>query len=308
MTMIMAFHLQAHAQQAWPQQPIHIVVPFSAGGPTDSLARYLADRLRQELKAPIVVENKAGAGGLIGAQQVVRSKPDGYTFLIGSADLFARTTPLAAAEYDPLRDLAVVAKLTDSNAVLAASPQLGIKSIGELKNAAKTPDAVKCGSGGIATIGHYLCAFIARQLGVKFLHVPFKGMSDVSVALISGTIDVSVSPSFIPHAKVGKVVPLLAGTDKRLADLPNLPTFKEAGIDLRQVPTWFGMAAPAGTPAEITGRMSAALQKIIAEPRTNEVLEPFGQYGDFADTASFTRENRQARDNLILMEQIAEVR
>ena len=309
MKVMQAWNVQANAQDPWPAQPISIVVPFSSGGPTDSLARYLADRLRQELQTPVIVENKAGAGGLIGARHVVRSKPDGYTFLIGSADLLARTTPLAEAEYDPLRDLAVVARLTESNVVLAASTQLGVRSIDDLKKkAAASADALTCGSGGIATVGHYLCALIAKELGLKFLHIPFKGMGDVNIALISGTIDVSVSPSFIPLARTGKVVPLLAGTDRRLPDLPNVPTFREGAIDLRQVPTWFGMAAPAGVPAKIIERMSGALQRIIAEDRTNAVLEPFGQYADFADTARFTRENRQARDDLIQMEKIAQVR
>lgn len=307
LTALMAVPVHANAADPWPSQPIQLVVPFSAGGPTDSLARYLADRLQPQFNTPIIVENKAGAGGLIGARYAARSKADGYTFLIGSADLFAKTSPLASAEYEPLRDLDAVAKLTESYVVLAASNTLGAKSIDDLQKLAATPDTIKCGSAGIATVGHYLCADLANKLGVQFLHIPFKGMSDATNALLGGVIDISLNPSIIPHVKAGNAWPLAAGTDRRIADLPDVPAFAELSIDL-QVPTWFGIAAPAGVPPAILKQMSDALERIMADPQTAKIIEPFGQYADFANTEVFVQENLKARDNLVLMEKIADIR
>lgn len=298
----------AVAQDTWPARAIRLVVPFVPGGNTDALARFLGEGLRRELGQVVVIENKPGAGGTIGGQLVAHAQGDGYTYLVGSAPQLAAISPLIKAGYDPVTDLAPVARLSDALMVIVARNDLPARSLKELaKVAAGKPEAITCGSAGISTVSHLHCEDLARQLRVKFLHVPYKGSNDAMTAVMAGGVDIVSNPFSVPQVRAGKAKALAAGTEQRHPELPEVPSILENGVDLG-VPGWFGLAAPADTPAGIVNRMSAAVERVMAGPDAREALLRFGQVPAFLDARVFRETIGKDRVRLMNVERAAGLR
>lgn len=259
----------------YPSKPIRIVVAFPAGSAGDVRTRQIADRLTKAMAQPVVVENRPGASGAIGAGVVAKAQPDGYTLLYGTVYDLAITPALnPAAGYDPFRDFAPISQVVVSHAVLSARLGLGVKSIKELIRLAKEkPGQLTCGSGGSATTGHFALEMLKRGAGVDIVHVVYKGDPPALMDLLGGNVDLvfSVTTPALPYIRAGKLVPLVVTSTKRLPAFPDVPTAAEVGLADMEVRNWGGFLAPAGTPSEVIDRLNAELAKIVnsAEIRDN---------------------------------------
>ena len=299
----------AFAQAQWPSRPVHLIVPFGPGGNTDQLARYLAQHLERALGQPVVVENKPGAGGTIGGRFVAKAPPDGYTLLIGSSPQLAATSPQVAAGYDPVVDLTPVARLSDGLTIIVARNGLPANSLRELQAlAARKPESVTCGSAGVGTVSHLHCEELARQLKVKFLHVPHKGSADAMTAVMGESVDIISNPFAVPQIKAGKAKALAAGTTVRHPDLPDVPANGESGFTLVAVPGWFGIAAPAGTPREIVVRIAGTLEPVLKSPDAAKTLLAFGQLPAFLGADEYGIAIPKDRQSLMDVERAAGLR
>jgi tripartite-type tricarboxylate transporter receptor subunit TctC len=255
---------------AWPSRPISLVVPFPAGGTTDVLARALADKLGQALGQAVVVESKPGAGSTLGADYVVKAKPDGYTLLMGAVHHTIATSVYKKLPYDFQKDLApitVVAMVPNVLVVNAANTPA--KTVAELVALAKSePGKLAYGSNGNGTAQHLIGTQFQASTGVQLLHVPYSGSGPLTIALLGGQVAMSfdtVTP-VLQQIKSGKLRPLAVTTARRSSVLPDVPTLEEAGLKGFDIGTWFGVLAPAATPKDIVVRLNAELVKIIQSP------------------------------------------
>jgi tripartite-type tricarboxylate transporter receptor subunit TctC len=259
------------AQGAWPQQPITLVDPFSAGGNTDYFARVLAERLGPLLGQQVLVDNKPGAGGLIGASHVAKAKADGYTLGIASVSTLCAgpaVHPAAAVRYDPIKDFSFISKLVTVPSLAVASPKLAVRSFADLVALAKAqPGRISFGVPGIGSAGHVLLEYMMKLADVRFLVVPYKSGGTMLTDLIAGQLDVLSNniPDVLPHVKSGAVRALAVRDTRRLAMLPDVPTLKELGLAEVSQPLWFGLVAPAGVPAPILTKIRAATHKAMVD-------------------------------------------
>ncbi|WP_424812786.1 Bug family tripartite tricarboxylate transporter substrate binding protein [Roseococcus sp. YIM B11640] len=260
----------AHAQGAWPSRPLRIVVPFPPGGLADLLARPLAVRLQTALGQPVVVENRPGAGGNIGADAVAKAAPDGYTWLLGSiGPLAANQFLFASMPYDTRTAFAPTALLVNTPKVIVVNKDRPWRSLGELIAAAKAaPDSLRAGSAGNGSSLHIAIELLKQQSGAAITHVPYRGAAPAVTDLVSGQIDLMIDnlPNILPQIREGGVRALAVATPERLPQIPNVPTTAEAGLPSFIFGTWFGLAAPARTPAEIVSRMASAVDAALREP------------------------------------------
>jgi tripartite-type tricarboxylate transporter receptor subunit TctC len=248
----------AHAQ--YPARPVRIVVPFPAGGPTDVLTRVLAQKLAERWSQPVVVENKPGAGGTIGSDVVAKSAPDGYTLLMATTSTHSIGPSLQKLPYDPLKDFAPVSQVSNATNVLVVSPKLGVASVRELVALAKSkPGALNFASSGTGTIPHLTGELFKHLAQVDIVHVPYKGtglsIPDLASGQVALLFDSIVTAQ--THVKTGSVRALAISSPRRSPLMPDLPTMIEAGVPGFESETWFGLFAPAGTPADIVQRISA---------------------------------------------------
>lgn len=263
-------------------EPIKLVVPFAPGGSADQIARLVGAGLSQRLGTPVVVENKAGAGGVLAADFVAKAAPDGRTFLIGSnGPLVINKAIYARLPYDPVRDLAPVVALAETPLMLLVRRENGVASVPELLGRARSRrDAPPVmGSAGNGNITHLAGIYLSQQIGFAPQHIPYKGSAPAITALLGGEIEIMYDalPSSIQHAKTGGKLRALAITSpKRVAALPEVPTFKELGFDVGKVTAWFGIAAPAKTRPDVIKRINAAANAVLAEPATREKLAAIG--------------------------------
>ena len=259
------------AQGAWPQQPITLVDPFSAGGNTDYFARVLADRLGPLLGTQVVVENKPGAGGLVGATHVAKAKPDGYTLGMASVSTLCAgpaVHPAASVRYDPIKDFSYITKLVTVPSLLVASPKLAARGFQDLLAMARAqPGRVSFGVPGIGSAGHVLLEYMSKLAGVRFLTVPYKSGATMLTDLIAGQLDVLSNniPDVLPHVKSGAVRALAVRDTRRIAALPDVPTYAELGLAEVSQPLWFGLVAPAGVPQPVLARLRAATHKAMVD-------------------------------------------
>ncbi len=272
--------VSAPARAAWPEQPIKIVVPFAAGGPSDGLGRIVAQRLAESLDATVVVENRPGAGGNIGTAYVAKAEPDGYTLLVGYIGSLAINPELFdELPYDPLTDLAPIAFLAGNPLVLVTRPGLEVDSLASLRDAAQaSPSGLSYGSGGVGSANHMAAVLFGKSAQVPSVHVPYKGAAPATVALLGDQVDFMLNGMSValPHIQAGKLKALAVTTADRVDSMPDLPTLQELGVTPFDVSAWFGFLAPAGTPPEVLGKLEAATLEALASPDVREQLATAG--------------------------------
>jgi tripartite-type tricarboxylate transporter receptor subunit TctC len=252
--------------QAYPSQPIRLVVPWPPGGLTDSIGRMIGHSLGERLGQTIVVENKPGASGNIGTAQFVRAKPDGYTLLLGSSTTNAANPHLySQLGFDPVKDFAPIGLIASAPNVLLVEANSPYKNVQQLIAAAKAkPNKLTYGSAGTASSAHLAGALFTRIAEVDMLHVPYKGAGPALVDLMAGHIDLMLDPSALQHVKSGKLRALAVPSKTRLPALPDVPTFEEAtGLKNMYAYAWYGLMAPAGTPPDIINRLNRELNVVL---------------------------------------------
>lgn len=271
--------LLASAQTSgWPTKPIHFVVPFAPGGTTDYVTRLVGTEVAKSLGQPVVVDNKPGAGTVIGVDSVAKSPPDGTNFVTVANSFCANQTLVKKLPYDTLKDLRPVALMGVSEHVLATHPGTGIKSIADLRALAGTKrGSLSYASFGNGTSAHLSGALLAQQMGVEMIHVPYKGQGPALADLLGGQVSLMFGnwPEFRSHVQSGKLVALGMATAKRSTYAPDIPTLQEQGVALESN-SWNGLLAPAGTADEIVLRMSEVVNRAMAVP---SVLDAFNRGG-----------------------------
>ena len=271
--------LASGAQSSWPEHPIHIIVPFTAGSGTDIVARLIADPLSKALGQPIVVENRGGAGGTVGAAQVAKATPDGYTLLVHSAGHVANPSIYSHLPYDTLKDFAGVTPLAALPNVLVTSPSKGFKDVHDLVEKARaSPGTLNYGSAGNGSATHMNAEIFRLSAKFDAVHVPFKGTPEAMTEITAGRIDFLFAPmaSALPFVKNGQMKALAVGTPKRSPELPNVPTTVEAGYANSEYTFWVAMLAPAGTPKAIIDKLNADVVKALNTPEMKEKLKTLG--------------------------------
>ena len=268
----------SHAQ-SWPTRPIKLVVPFPAGGPTDVLSRVVAERLSSNVKQPVVVENKPGAGGSIGADLVAKSPADGYTLVLATSSTHSVGPHLAKLPYDAERDFTPIVWLGDAPRVLVVSPKVGVDNLQQLiELARRNPGKLNYASSGSGGVVHLATEHLASMAGVKLTHVPYKGIQQSIVDMQAGEVALLFDNIMTvqPHVKSGRLKALGISTRKRSPIVPEIPTIDEAGVPGFESQTWFGIFAPAGLPPAVAERANAELNKVLTDPA---VIERFSQLG-----------------------------
>ena len=267
--------------QTYPDRPIKMIVPFPAGGPTDSMARIISDRLGQVLGQSIVIENKGGgAGGSVGAKFVASSDPDGYTILITPGGSLT-TGPAVHRNigYDPLKAFAPVGLLIEAAQVTCAHPDVPVKTLPELVAYAKAnPGKITWGSQGFGTSPHLLAEMFRLETGVNIVHVPYRGSAPMLAAILAGEVQMMSDSSItsLPHIQAGRLRPLAVPLTQRFAKLPDVPTTAEVGYPKLLAPFWLGVVAPAGTPPDVIAKLNAAFRDSLSPPETSTRLENLG--------------------------------
>ncbi len=265
--------------QEWPgKQPIRIIVPFAAGGTSDILARTLGEKLQAALKQTVVIENKAGAGGVIGADAAAKSAPDGYTFLLGTIASHAINPALQPKmPYDAMKDFAPVILLGSISNVLLVGGSQPYKTVGDIVAAAKK-EPLPFASAGQGSSQHMSGEMFKLLAGAPLTHVPYKGSAPAVQDVIGGQIPMSFETATValPHVQSGKVRALAVTSAKRSKVLPDVPTLQEAGIAGFDVASWQAIYAPAGTPAPVVQRMNAEIEKILATAEVKVKLDGLG--------------------------------
>lgn len=278
----------AHA--AWPEKPVRIVVTFAAGGASDIVARVVAEPLARLLGQPVVVDNKPGAGGTIGGLEVVRAAPDGYTLMLSNStptSIGPFTVP--KPPYDPVKQFTHVAMLGVAPVLVMANPKTGPASLKDLPKAAAAP-GYTFGSGGPGSIGHIVGEMAKSAMKVQMTHIPYKGGAPMTTDLISGQIPVGIDviTAFVPLVKEGKIKGLAVTTRTRSPLLPDVPTTTELGLPQLVAENYFGVSGPAGLPAEVVNTLTAAIDKVVADPAIVKRFEELGITAAKGHSAQFT--------------------
>jgi tripartite-type tricarboxylate transporter receptor subunit TctC len=266
----------------YPARPILIVANSEAGGATDIVARALQERLRAALgtQHALVIENQSAAGGVVGAEKVARSRPDGYTLLISGAGPVVFAPLLSTAvRYDPARDFQPVALIATAPNLLVAVPKLGVQTLAELTALAKQkPGVITYGSSGLGNPSHLAGEFYQQLAGVKLLHVPYRGSRQAATALLAGEVDVMFSPPSATAAFVqdGRLRGIAVTSPDRIPQAPQVPTSAEAGLRELEVLGWFGLLGPAGLPARLVQKLNAAMNSVLADPAVREAVSRAG--------------------------------
>lgn len=268
------------AAQSYPAKAIRYVVPFPAGGPLDIVARALGQELNRSWGQPVIIDNRPGAGGNIGAELVARSPADGYTILMGAVSTHAiNVTLYGKLPYDPLRDFAPVTLITSVPNVLVVHPAVPARNVRELIALAKSrPGQLNFASGSTGSAGHLAGELFKTTAGVDMTHIPYKGAAPAVVDLLAGHVSLMFDnlASALPNIKAQRVRALAVTTLRRSPFLPQLPTISESGLKGFDIGTWFGIFAPAGTPPEIVERLNAEITRILGTPAMKERLAGLG--------------------------------
>src|SRR5207249_4394377 len=271
--------------QSYPAKPIRLIVPFAAGGGNDNVARLVGKHLSDSLGQQLVIDNRPGAGGVLGAELAAKAAPDGYTLFLGGVGSHAINPNLNDhLPYDPIRDFAPVVLLASAPLVLVVHPSVPADSIKALVALARSrPGQLNYASNGNGSSSHLAAVMFDSMTGVDMVHVPYKGLSPALTDLLSGRVQLMFSSvvAILPHIKAGKLRGLAVTGSRRLASMPNLPTIAESGLPGYEASSWYGVLAPAGTPREIVARLNSELVKALAQPEVRTSLlaegaEPIG--------------------------------
>jgi tripartite-type tricarboxylate transporter receptor subunit TctC len=290
----------AHAQAAWPTKPVRIVVPFAAGGTTDILARAIAPELQRAFGQPFIVDNKPGAGGNTGANDVARSAPDGYSILMGTVGTHAINVSLyPKLPFDPVKDFAPITLVAGVPNVVVMNPasaeRYKVQTLPDLFRAARAnPGRLNVASSGNGTSIHLAAELYKSMTGTFMLHLPYRGSGPALIDLIAGNVDLMFDnlPSALPHIKNGRLKALAVTSGQRSAALPDVPTVAEAGGALLrnyEASSWFGLLAPAGTPPDIVLRLQQETARAMALPAVKERLLAQGALPGGQPPAEFVR-------------------
>jgi len=271
--------------QSYPTKPIRLIVPFAAGGGNDNVARLVGKSLSDSLGQQMVIDNRPGAGGVLGAELAAKSPPDGYTLFLGGVGSHAINPNLhERLPYDPVRDFAPVILLASAPLILVLHPSVPADSIREFIALARAkPGQLNYASNGNGSSSHLAAVMFEAMAGVAMVHVPYKGLSPALTDLLSGRVQLMFSSvvAILPHIKAGKLRSLAVTGSKRLSSMPELPTVAESGLIGYEASSWYGVLAPAGTPKEIIARLNAETVKALEQPEVRNSLlaegaEPIG--------------------------------
>jgi tripartite-type tricarboxylate transporter receptor subunit TctC len=278
--------------QAWPAKTVRIVAPFAPGGTADTLGRIAAAKLTESLGQSFVVENRPGAGGMLGSDLVAKSAPDGYTLVVSGVASHVIGPALAAKPaFDPVRDFTHIALFGGPPAVLGVHPSLPVKDLKALVALARSrPHELSYGSPGIGTQGHLMAELFRQRAKIDIVHVPYKGAAIAMVDIVAGNIH-AISTTLTTAStqiRAGRVRPLALSSEKRLADYSGIPTFRELGYRDVTGTVWFSLSGPAGMPADVVDRLNAEVRKILQLPDVRARLRPDGIEPNALDPKAFT--------------------
>jgi tripartite-type tricarboxylate transporter receptor subunit TctC len=256
--------------QTWPDRAIHLIVPAGPGGPTDALARLIADRLQQSLGQPVIVDNRGGAGGAIGARAVAAAPPDGYTLMLGNTATLANIPAVSKnAGYDPVKNFAPIAKLTDSYQLLVVTPPFPAKSVAELIAYGKAnPGKLDYAAVGAGNLTHLSGELLKARTGIDFAIIQYKSGAEAMTAVVGGQVQFAIDNVTVvrPLVQDKRLRALAVTSRKRQADFPDLPTMIDAGIPDFEVTSFFGVVAPAATPPEIVDKLNGVINAALRTP------------------------------------------
>jgi len=275
----LALTVQAHAQN-FPNRPVRLVVPFSAGGAADVPGRILTPRLSEALGHQVVVDNRPGAGSTIGAELVAKAPPDGYTLLMISNTHFVSAALYKTLAYDAVNDYSPVTQVTSAPNVIVVHPSLPVKTVKELIALAKAkPGKIDYASSGNGSTQHLTGALFCKMAGIDMTHIPYRGSGPVTADLLSGQVTVGFPgiAGMLQHIKAGKLRALAVTSTKRSPELPDLPTVAQAGVKGYDVTAWFGVAGPKGMPRDIVLKLHTELSRILKNPDVRRLLLTAGQ-------------------------------
>ena len=263
-TLAAGFSTQARSQaQGWPNKPVKLILPYAPGGATDLIGRPWADKLSQAFGQQFVIENRGGAGGMIGTEAAAKAPPDGYTFLLTPNATLSVLPNMRKTPYDPVKSFDPVARVGDLVCGFVINPAVGPKTFQETIAYAKAnPGKLSYGSAGLGTSTHLRLEMLKYKTGIDILHIPYRGGADTLNDVLPGTVHMMNEPVSLPHAKVGKLILLNVNAQVRHPDFPDVPTLTELGIAGADVPIWFSIFAPAGTSKDIIAKLNAKMIEI----------------------------------------------
>ncbi len=276
-----AFAFSATAQSNWPAgKPVRLIIPFPPGGTTDIVGRLVSQELGKQLGTSVIVENRGGGGGAIGAAEVAKAAPDGYTIGMGTVSTLAvnpACNPKLA--YDPIKDFAPISNLAYTANVIVVHPKVPAQNMKEFIALLKAnPGKYSFATSGTCGIAHMLGEQFKVSTGTYMLHIPYRGSGPALNDTLAGQVEVMLDnlPSSIPHIQAGKLRPLAVAWDKRIDSMPTVPTYKELGLNEMNDPAWYGLLAPAGTPKDIIAKIQAAAARAVKEPGIAKRLREAG--------------------------------
>jgi len=302
-----AFACTPSLAQDYPTKPIRIIVPFAAGGPADVYARFIGSRLQEALGQPVVVDDRPGAGSIIGTDAVAKSAPDGYTLLMMSNTHTVNETLIPNKPYQLLRDFVPVATINYSDLVLVVHPSVGANSVADLIRIAKAnPGKLNYASSGPGTPYHMAGELFKAMAGVDMVHIPYKGSSGARTDILGGQVQMMFDavPTMAEHAKAGKVKALGTSGKTRSAVLPDVPTISEAGVAGYEAVIWLGLMAPKGTPPAIVARLNSEITKIQSRP---EVRQEWVSQGALPMSMTADEFGRYLSDDIVKWERIVKI-
>lgn len=269
---------EAQAADSYPSKPIRVIVPFPPGGPVDTLARLLAVKISDSTKQQLIIENKPGAGGSIGAAQVARSPADGYTLLMTASSYAMDPAIRANFPFDPRKDLHGVSMVASGPVVLLSRHELPVENVSQLLDLVKqSPGKYSYASTGIGTINHFAGELFKGETRTDVVHIPYNGATPATQAILAGQVDIFFNNvlSSLPHIKSGKVKALAVSSPKRWPSLPEVPTLIESGVSM-ELMSWYGFLAPGGTPMPVMKAFSSEIKKALVDPAIQEKINQLG--------------------------------